>query len=70
MSTKSTPSDTISAAPPSLSEPDNTKSLDIPKEKEYITGVSLFLVVMSVTLICFLLLLDQSILSTVRYKLF
>jgi hypothetical protein len=46
----------------------STKVEEAPEtEYEYITGVKLWLVIASITLVCFLMMLDMSIIVTVRF---
>lgn len=55
------------------SDPENpsdgsTEVVEAPEtEYEYITGIQLWLVVASITLVCFLMLLDMSIIVTVSF---
>ena len=47
---------------------DNATTVDLgPGQHEYITGAKLFLVIASVTLIAFLMMLDMTVIVTVRY---
>jgi hypothetical protein len=48
--------------------PPDTPPTEKEKEWEYITGLKLILVLIAVTLACFLMLLDSSILSTVSIE--
>ena len=49
---------------------ENTDSNDTTEEDyDYVTGLKLFTVISCLTLVAFLIMLDQSIIATVRYAL-